>query len=86
MIDHVDGTVVSCRPALDHVTYYAIARDVALGMNYLHQHRPSVLHLDLKSMNVLLSQHLRAKIADFGFSKLRYALLRLFIAILAMPL
>ena len=57
---------------LDHVAYYVIARDIALGMNYLHQHHPSVLHLDLKSMNVLLTQHLRAKIADFGFSKLRY--------------
>ena len=57
--------------ALDHVAYYVIARDIALGMNYLHQHHPSVLHLDLKSMNVLLTQHLRAKIADFGFSKLK---------------
>ena len=59
------------RPPLDHAAYFQVARDIALGMNYLHLHRPSVLHLDLKSMNVLLIQHLRAKIADFGFSKLK---------------
>ncbi len=57
---------------LDHAAYFQIARDVALGMNYLHLHRPSVLHLDLKSLNVLLNHHMRAKIADFGFSKLKY--------------
>ena len=58
--------------SLDHAEYYQVARDIALGMNYLHSHKPEVLHLDLKSMNVLLCQSFRAKIADFGFSKLRY--------------
>ncbi|KAI8508781.1 hypothetical protein Bbelb_138800 [Branchiostoma belcheri] len=60
------------RPDLDHVLYYQIARDTSLGMNYLHNRKPAVLHLDLKSMNVLLDSQLRAKIADFGFSKLRH--------------
>ncbi|XP_053399085.1 uncharacterized protein LOC123558283 [Mercenaria mercenaria] len=57
--------------SLDHALYYQVSRDIALGMNYLHSHKPQVLHLDLKSVNVLLCQSLRAKIADFGFSKLR---------------
>ncbi|XP_022086324.1 uncharacterized protein LOC110976918 isoform X2 [Acanthaster planci] len=60
------------RGSLDHVAYYQIARDIALGMNYLHRHHPQVLHLDLKSMNVLLGLHGRAKIGDFGFAKLRH--------------
>ncbi|ELU17132.1 hypothetical protein CAPTEDRAFT_146577, partial [Capitella teleta] len=59
-------------PSLDHAAYFQIAHDMALGMNYLHCHRSEILHLDLKSMNVLLTSHLRAKIADFGFSKLRH--------------
>ena len=59
------------RAPLDHAAYHQIARDTALGMNYLHKHRPAVLHLDLKSLNILLTTHLRAKIADFGFSKLK---------------
>lgn len=56
---------------MDHAEYYGVAHDIALGMNYLHQHKPQVLHLDLKSMNVLLDSSGRAKIADFGFSKFR---------------
>jgi serine/threonine protein kinase len=59
------------RPSLDHAEFYQIARDVSSGMVYLHNHRPPVLHLDLKSMNVLLTSTHRAKIADFGFSKLK---------------
>ncbi|KAJ8298435.1 hypothetical protein KUTeg_024966 [Tegillarca granosa] len=57
---------------LDHAEYYRVAHDIALGMNYLHQHKPAVLHLDLKSMNVLICSNGRAKIADFGFSKFRH--------------
>ncbi|KAF2366546.1 Serine-threonine/tyrosine-protein kinase catalytic domain [Trinorchestia longiramus] len=64
---HSDGKPVP----LDHATYFCIARDVAQGVNYLHKHDPQVLHLDLKSMNVLLDGYTRAKIADFGFSILR---------------
>ncbi|XP_076071320.1 uncharacterized protein LOC143042751 isoform X2 [Mytilus galloprovincialis] len=58
--------------SMDHAEYYGVAHDIALGMNYLHQHKPQVLHLDLKSMNVLLDSSGRAKIADFGFSKFRH--------------
>ncbi|KAK7081239.1 hypothetical protein SK128_014400 [Halocaridina rubra] len=56
---------------LDHAAYFVVAKDIAQGMNYLHRHDPQVLHLDLKSMNVLLDSYTRAKIADFGFSILR---------------
>lgn len=66
-----DNALCMSSPSLDHAAFYQIARDMALGMNYLHRHRPTVLHLDLKSTNVLLNDNLRAKIADFGFSKLR---------------
>ncbi|KAK4297581.1 hypothetical protein Pmani_030011, partial [Petrolisthes manimaculis] len=59
------------RDGLDHAAYFVVAKDVAQGMNYLHKHQPQVLHLDLKSMNVLLDSYYRAKIADFGFSILR---------------
>ncbi len=30
------------------------ARDVALGMAYLHENDPPILHRDLKSLNVLV--------------------------------
>ena len=39
-----------------------IALDVAYGLRYLHKQK--ILHLDLKSPNVLLSEDFTAKISD----------------------
>jgi alpha-tubulin suppressor-like RCC1 family protein/tRNA A-37 threonylcarbamoyl transferase component Bud32 len=47
------------------------AVDIASGLAYLHQMRPMIVHRDLKSLNILLDLDLsRAKIADFGLSKM----------------
>ena len=46
--------------------------DIALGLNYLHTE--GVLHRDVKSANVLLDGEGRARIADFGLSKLETGL------------
>lgn len=46
-----------------------MALQVSLGMNFLHQLTPPILHLDLKPSNVLLSDSLDAKITDFGLSR-----------------
>jgi serine/threonine protein kinase len=40
--------------------------DIVMGMRYVHAH--GILHRDLKPSNVLLDQHFRAKICDFGCS------------------
>mmetsp|Transcript_38507 Transcript_38507/g.101577 ORF Transcript_38507/g.101577 Transcript_38507/m.101577 type:complete len:203 (-) Transcript_38507:499-1107(-) len=48
-----------------------LARQVALGVYYLHCCKPPVLHLDLKSANVLLDQHGHAKVCDFGLAHLK---------------
>ena len=45
-----------------------IAHDVAEGLAYLH---PSVVHRDLKPQNILLDINGRAKIADFGISRVK---------------
>ncbi|XP_052305459.1 probable LRR receptor-like serine/threonine-protein kinase At1g51810 isoform X11 [Populus trichocarpa] len=47
-----------------------IAVDAAQGLEYLHNGcRPPIVHRDLKSSNILLTENLQAKIADFGLSK-----------------
>ena len=49
----------------------SLIRQIALGIFYLHQCKEPVLHLDLKSANVLLDEHGVAKVADFGLSKIK---------------
>ena len=44
-----------------------IALDVAKGLAFLHHNK--VIHLDLKSPNVLLDQSWHAKIADVGLAR-----------------
>uniref|UniRef100_M4C2E7 Protein kinase domain-containing protein n=1 Tax=Hyaloperonospora arabidopsidis (strain Emoy2) TaxID=559515 RepID=M4C2E7_HYAAE len=46
-----------------------IALQVAHALVYLHSLVPIVLHRNLKSMNILLSAKLEAKITDFGMSR-----------------
>ncbi|KAL3666203.1 hypothetical protein V7S43_008991 [Phytophthora oleae] len=48
-----------------------IALHVAHALTYLHSLDPPVIHRDLKSKNILLSQDLDAKLTDFGVSRER---------------
>lgn len=48
---------------------YQIGLDMTIGLHHLHER--SVLHRDLKSLNVLLDGSGRAKLADFGLSTLK---------------
>ncbi|KAK9070736.1 hypothetical protein SSX86_011138 [Deinandra increscens subsp. villosa] len=48
-----------------------VALDSAKGVTYLHELAdPPIIHRDIKSNNILLDDHLNAKVADFGLSKL----------------
>ena len=49
---------------------YSIVHDVALGLCYLHNRDPPVVHQHLLPNNILLTTHLLAKISCFGLPKM----------------
>ena len=58
-------------PDLEDIERLNLALEIAQGVNYLHSFKPPILHRDLKSLNILLDKNYVAKIADFGWSRLR---------------
>lgn len=67
--EHLRGPAAKDR-TLSWVKRLKVAEDSAKGIEYLHTGCfPTIIHRDLKSSNILLDSHMRAKVADFGLSK-----------------
>ncbi|KAI3432676.1 hypothetical protein D9Q98_004219 [Chlorella vulgaris] len=47
-----------------------MALDAALGMLFLHSRQPPLLHCDLKSPNLLVSENWQIKVTDFNLSRI----------------
>ncbi|XP_057526712.1 lysM domain receptor-like kinase 3 isoform X2 [Amaranthus tricolor] len=57
--------------SLSWIMRVQIALDAARGLEYIHEHtKAHYVHRDIKSSNILLDGSFRAKISDFGLSKL----------------
>uniref|UniRef100_A0A2N9HMQ4 non-specific serine/threonine protein kinase n=1 Tax=Fagus sylvatica TaxID=28930 RepID=A0A2N9HMQ4_FAGSY len=69
-----DRLHMSQKMELDWDARYEIAVGAAKGLEYLHHgcERP-VIHRDVKSSNILLDEHLKPRIADFGLAKILQA-------------
>ncbi|ELR19943.1 dual specificity protein kinase [Acanthamoeba castellanii str. Neff] len=51
-----------------------MAKDAALGMNWLHHSTPTIIHRDLKTANLLIEKTAnlyRVKLCDFGLSEIK---------------
>ncbi len=49
---------------------YGVLRDAVLGLRYIHEHSPPIIHRDLSANNVLLATNMSAKISDLGVAKI----------------
>uniref|UniRef100_A0A5B6YI00 non-specific serine/threonine protein kinase n=1 Tax=Davidia involucrata TaxID=16924 RepID=A0A5B6YI00_DAVIN len=66
--EHLDGLQGKI---LDFNQRLEISIDVAHALTYLHLYaEKQIIHRDVKSSNILLTENLRAKVADFGFARL----------------
>ncbi|KAI4343355.1 hypothetical protein L6164_010715 [Bauhinia variegata] len=67
--DHIHGSAT--KKHLDWLARLRIAEDAAKGLDYLHTGCiPSIIHRDVKTSNILLDINMRAKVSDFGLSRL----------------
>ena len=63
-------THIESQGVLQNETAYSILHDVALGMYYLHNQSPPIVHRDLSANNVLLTRNMQAKISDLGVARM----------------
>ena len=71
IMERMDKNLDSCLEAHPHIPLpikLSVLRDVSAGLMYLHSFAPPIIHGDLTTTNILLTQDWRAKIADFGNS------------------
>ncbi|GMH84843.1 hypothetical protein TrVE_jg1506 [Triparma verrucosa] len=57
--------------SLDWLQRLKIALGTVKGMAYLHAQTPIIIHRDLKSLNLLLTEDLDCKVTDFGLSRFK---------------
>ena len=55
---------------INMATKCSILLDVSLGLRYLHEQTPPIIHRDLTANNVMLTSDMRAKIADLGQARI----------------
>ena len=68
MVDSLTSLVDKHEKIPVHIKF-SIVHDISLGLCYLHNHDPPIVHRDLSPNNVLLTAHHVAKISDLGVAK-----------------
>ena len=73
IMEYLPMTLSQCLERYPDIPDYlknSVLHDVALGLLYLHQQVPAIIHRDLTANNVLLASTMSAKIADLGVARI----------------
>ena len=73
VMEYLHTTLSACLERYDVLPKeisYGILHDVILGLCYLHELSPLIIHRDLSANNVLLTSNMNAKISDLGVAKI----------------
>ena len=63
----------------------SILRNVACGLEYLHERSPPIIHRDLSAKNILLDSSMVAKIADLGTARIVHSNIKIAAAMTKAP-
>ena len=71
VMEYIAGETLSARmqrsPAPDTAWLLRVLRDIAAALDYTH--RKGVVHRDIKPGNIMIDQHARVRIMDFGLAR-----------------
>eukprot|EP01124_Arcella_intermedia_P001784 TRINITY_DN10970_c0_g1_i2.p1 TRINITY_DN10970_c0_g1~~TRINITY_DN10970_c0_g1_i2.p1 ORF type:complete len:683 (+),score=184.16 TRINITY_DN10970_c0_g1_i2:834-2882(+) len=69
MIGDVEQLLINPQLSVPLTMKLRMAKDAALGINWLHCSEPMIIHRDVKPSNFLIDENYRVVVADFGLSE-----------------
>lgn len=61
-----NGTILQFLEVNPNADRLSLLTQCALGLSYLHNHEPALIHGDIKGENILIDDYEQARLSDFG--------------------